>query len=348
MLNSSSENSPSKLYRIFIPHSREDISNPFILFWYKRHPVYEVGEGITFAKQKLSMLETVFDSVDCNGLGEESLQRDKVICKIPLSIWIYDIFRFLCVEDILSFAKTSKTARILSFNNIVWKMLCSRTFENPNLFNVDLNRNHYWLSKYFGGKPFKEMLLKHLWRIVFIAMHQLERMPSVVHSTAAHHCREISECLSSAVRMQVKSSKGLIRLNGVKQVSCVEFVVYNYDIRSWHRKSFKHIVPYEANAVFEELGMCLVKAKKKLGPARKQGYILYTDIGEKIVLSSRRSACLTFKAFKAREHYLLLCQNTLYSNYKYGDEFFLCEVKFLPDRSIRNRCDNKLLSSSVC
>ena len=334
MLKFADEDESLKPYRIFSPHLKEDVHNPCVLFWYKRHPVQELGEGITFAKHKLSILQ---NAAVASGLGSNrcidfdgiSLHENGIITSIPSDLWIYDILSFLAEGDILSFSNTCKFARAICLDNVVWRMLCFRTFQDPNIFNVDFRMNSCWKRKYLLGNSIEETLSQHYWRHVFIVLYQFERTQSVVHSTALHHSRRLSECHGSSLELTVESSKGIIILKGIRQVSCVEFVVYNYDIQSWHRKAFSSIAPFEKDAIFKEFGIVMSKTRCKLGPVKRRGYFLYTDIGERIFLVNSSHACFSFRTFKFGGSHLLLCHNVTYDGAKYSDEFSLFEMKLI-------------------
>lgn len=324
------ERQSSRPYRIFIPHSREDVQNPCVLFWYKRHPLEEFGEGITFAQHKLSMIENAFVSTRMDHcIPNTPMHPNGIISLLPRDIWIYNIISFLHEKDILSFSESCRYARELCLDEIVWKMLCFRSFQDPKLFHVDFQRSCYnWRLKYLHGKSFKEKLAEHSWRLVFIVMFGLERTQSVIHPTDMHHTRRLSECLGSSFEQTAESSKGKLFVKGVPEVSCVEFVVYNYDIRAWHRKTFKNITPIEMDIVLSDLGLLASRSRHKLGPAKRQGYHLYTDTGERLCLINRIYPCATFRTFQYGGSYLLLCHNIVFDGAKYSDEFTLFRIKF--------------------
>lgn len=331
----SDENTSSKPYRIFVPYSREDIGNPCILFWYKRHPIQECGEGITFAKYKLSMLEHAF-ALTGRGLNQYkniddfSMNENKTIATIPTDLWIYHILCFLTENDILSFSATCKFARAVCLDDFVWKMLCFRTFQDPNILNINFEKRCYWKETYLDGKPLQEMLTQNYWRLVFIVLFQLERTRSIVHSPFLHNDLRFSECLGSILEGSFRSSKGTIILKGIQQVSFVEFIVYGYDMRSWHRRKFRSIVPLDIEKVFTDFGIVMSRSRNKLGAVRAWGCYIKTDFGERILPLGLQD-CLSFKVYKFNGSYLLLCQNFAYDGASYSNEFSLFDIKLISD-----------------
>ena len=327
-----SENNPScKPYRVFAPCSRDDNRNPCLLFWYKHHPVPECGEGITFAKHKLSLFEhamalTGMDRpppcINC----DISMYEDNMIAKLSSDLWIYHILIFLTESDILSFSATCKLARAICLEDIVWKMLCLRTFLDPKMLSVDFQGNQFWRQD--RGRLFKEVLTESYWRLAFIVLYQLERTQSVVHSTVLHSSLQYSECLGSQLEGSFHSSKGTVHLKGIQKVSCVEFLVYNHTIRAWHRRNFRSIKPLDIEKVFKEFGIYMLKSSRKLGVVRQQGHFLYTDIGQRIFPVGGQE-CLSFKAYEHNGSHLLLCKNSLYDGGRYSEEFWLFDIKLI-------------------
>ena len=331
----SEKNTLSKPYRIFDPYSRKDIRNPFILYWYKRHPIQECGDGITFAKYKLSMLEHALAITgkglnQCKNIDAFSINENNTIAAISTDLWIYHILCFLTENDILSFSTTCKFARAICLDDFVWKMLCFRTFQDPNILNINFEKRCYLKQTYLDDKPLDEMLTQNYWRLAFIVLFQLERTRSIVHSHILYNHLHFSEFLGSILEKSFRSTKGTIILKGIRQVSCVEFIVYGYDMRSWHRKKFRSIVPLNIDEVFTDLGIIMSKSRKKLGAVRKSGYFIKTDIGERI-LPCGLQECLSFKVYKFNGSYLLLCQNFAYDGACYSDEFSLFDIRLIAE-----------------
>ena len=327
----------NKPYRLLSPYSREDIRSPCILFWYKHHPIHEGGEGITFAKHKLTLLE---HGITLSGMDiypwinyEDMSLQENIFATIPNDLWVYHILCFLSENDILSFSNTCKFARVVCLDDLVWKMLSFRTFRDPNIVAVNLKRSLYWRQKCLRGKPFDDMIMRSYWRLIFIVLYQLERTQSVVHSTALHSRLRFSECLGSMSEGAFRSSKGMIVLKGIKIVSCVEFVVYGFYMRAWHRKNFRNILPVDTEVVFKKFGILMSKSLYNFGGMRKQGNILSTDIGEKILPVDMKQ-CLSFKAYKFNGSTLLLCQNFSYDGTKYSDQFWFFDIRLLPESKI--------------
>lgn len=333
LLRTRGDTGRNELYRIFSPHSKQETKSPCILYWYKRHPVQAFTDGTTFAKHKLSLLEGAVSTakIDYDRFIDpeaETTSGNATICHLPRCIWIYNIIGFLGAKDILSLARTCKVARAICIDNIVWRNLCFRTFENPNLFKVDSERSHYWRSIISSEKSVKDKLNANYWRLVFIVMHDLERTNSVVHT------RRLSECSGSSRCFRVPTKKGTLQFTGVPLVSCIEFVVYNYELHPWHRKSFKGISPWDCKELFADVGLVMTKMRRKVGPLRKPSFALYTDLGARVDLNQYFQPIMNFKAYKSKSinfkaNNLLLCQNFLYSGGKYSDEFVLYEVTLI-------------------
>ncbi len=146
------------------------------------------------------------------------------------------MFSFLRADDLVAFSRTCKAARSLCLENLVWKSLCFRTFEKPEILNIDVHDAPYIVDLFRSEVQDKEILKKFLtenhWRLVYAALCNLEKMPSVVYPIARHFTRCSTECLGTSRSFTVTSRKGEIEFKGVEQATCVEFIVYNYEMKA--------------------------------------------------------------------------------------------------------------------
>ena len=332
--------SENQRYRIYLPHVKEDLQNPCILFWYKRHPIREFGEGVTFTKHKISLLESAGKMVklDCCAMLDEAIgtEENNHLEIFPSDLWIYQISAYLGAEDILCFAQTCRLARTIFLGNIVWKKLCYRTFSNPGILTLDVNRLPYLFhilpSRTTDMESLRESYTRSYWRLVFVVLYQLETMPSVVHPSSPNPSRYISECTSNSTSsFRLTSTKGELEFSGVREATCAEYLVYNYEIRSGHRRYFKEIQPCDTKSTLAELGLKITRTRRKSGSVPRRGLFLHTDIGERVNINRRRLPSLKFRAFKLRGRCLLLCHDVVYRDRKYSNVFNLLQITLLWD-----------------
>ena len=342
-------------YRLFLEHSQQGLGNLCVLFWFKKHPVSQIGSGITFAKHKINLLDDAarvaylqFKKLDETVKPEDS--KDKTLCIIPKEVWYYHILLELDPEDVARFAQVCHKARELAYDDLLWKHLCYRTWSSPEFFHLNLdgefNKMRLQAIRNVNLSPqiVNSVYKANIWRIIYIAFFKLERIPSVVHPTLSYFARRTSECFGTSKIVPFQTSKGSFVLKGIRMASCVEYVVYNYELKHWHRKSYKNIVPWDTKSVVSDLGLKLVRSRRSFGLLRRRGFFLYSDLGPRLPITPRYLPTLRFRAYKLGNKDLILCHDLYATHANYTDVYTMYEVLIgsTADSNGNGECSNEV------
>ena len=132
-------------------------------------------------------------------------------------------------------------ARSIGYDNLLWKELCQNTWMNPYFFHLDLANHGGLLRLWYNWNAHRQLSTtevialfeRHIWRLIYITFSNLEGIPSIVASPRTLFTRRTQECYSTARLVHYSSSVGNFKLIGIKQVSRVEHIVFDYTRQPW-------------------------------------------------------------------------------------------------------------------
>ena len=325
------------IYRLYIPEEETvDITQDHIVCYKKRHPNRQMGRQITFLKKKNVLLKAAAVKVHLRDNNYEdpvntyrpvyttqshydrkNNNKTSIIEVLPKEI-LLQIFQHLDVKYITNFAKTSRYSRIIAYDNLLWKYISIKTWCNPYFMLVDLNPICCSLRLWYNENSNKRMtnkdimfiFLNNIWRLIYIALSPLDSLPSIVDTSRIYFPRKI-ECFATTNTIQYSSLRGNFILKGVNQVGRVEYTVFNYTIRPWHRNEYSEIAPYPIFNL-RDFGLKLTRSARAhngVGNFQRRGYYMKTDENRKVFLTYRYFPTVRFRLYTQGGRTFLLCQD---------------------------------------
>ena len=333
----------SSQYRLYKPNDFDRLDYPYISFYTKRSTA---GERTVYARSKAGFIKgasikchieyRVFDELNedldstfLNAADElnyfDLLPREVILC----------ILKHLDAPDISNFARTCHDARVISYDNLLWKNICFNTWSDPNFFMINLEvlaRNlRKWLNKISGSGIGTVLALdiykKNIWRLIYIALDTLDLIPSISIGRTLLAERSI-ECFPGTRSFPYTSTVGSFKLVGVRRVSRIEYTVHSCVIKPWHRKECVETRPlpiYDLRSYGLKLART-VRGQHNIGFFNRRGYYLKTDLNRKIHLSYRYFPTLRFRLYGQQDKIFLLCKDLVINTGVTSDCYTMYEV----------------------
>lgn len=335
----------SNEFREYTPYTELDTSEDFLTYYMKRHPNPELGRNATYIKEKSCLIREAahkaclgwmdFDGDALSpGISIPLSKVDSLYC-LPKEV-ILHLLSYLEYKDLYSFIKTSRYARSLCYDTFLWKKLCYRTWHDPTLMLTDLSTAASSLTIWYNwnsnnrlsSTQVVDIFRNNIWRLIYITLHILDHVPSVVHSPDSFFLQRSSECFPATRSVRYKSSLGNFKLIGVNQVTRVEYTVFNYIMQPYHRKEYIETMPISI-ILLRDYGLKTtrsVRGQIHTGFFRRRGYYLKTDENRKVHLSYRYFPTIRFRLYRQCERVFLLCQDIFMNAGETVDCFTMYEI----------------------
>lgn len=158
----------SKQLRVYNPGETGTLTQPYITY-YKKRRSYE--ESFAYARSKLGFIKAASCKCHINTIIKFNAESDgdttaenvpspsrytdeeDLRCsfdEIPREI-IFQIFKYLDANDLCSFARTCHLFRRYSYDNQLWKIVCVKTWSNPNFMLIDIDNSNRTLHEWFNN-----------------------------------------------------------------------------------------------------------------------------------------------------------------------------------------------------
>lgn len=324
----------------------EMINQEYCVFYTKRSQ--NRREDVTFIRQKSFLLKQAAQNLQLHffkAFGGDCLDMQNIQTSFPvlsthnnkLKIRLLDylpkeivlkILKHLEPKDLSSFAETSKGSRLLAYDNILWKQICSRTWCSPSfMLSGDIFDYQHTLRAWYNvnspqvvdrlsvEEVMDQIFQVNKWRTIYASFHAYEQSPSIVHRFSARFNQRTVECFPMKRQIRYECQLGQYRLSGIQNASFVEYMVFMVQ-RPWHRIDFSNVFN---SPIYNVRDFGLKTARSPRGQHngeffRRRGYYLKTLENRKVHITYRYFPTIRFRLFK---------------NHVDGRDYLLCQDIFL-------------------
>lgn len=340
----------ARQYRIYNPFEEVRLEEEFLVFHQKstHRRSTRIGDHVSYCKSKLSFIQEASFKIKLDLLTspKETIlhaEAEKMcfLNALPKEA-VFRILEKLTAKDLLNFSKTSRYARWISYDNTLWREITCKLWRQPDIFQLNIDKfalNLRQWYNYTNGKSYSTdqvliLFKQNIWRIIYVALHLLDSVPSIVYPAVPLFQSRATECYAASHTVVYMSTKGNFKLKGVEQVGRIEYVVFNFISKPWHKREFGEMI---AIPIFTLRNYGLKMARSLRGQHgrgffRRRGYYLKSDQNRKLHLTYRYFPTVRFRLFHQKGgRVFLLCQDLHITGGEQTECFTMYEIIKLPD-----------------
>ena len=340
----------ARQYRIYNPFEEVRLQEEFLVFHQKatHRRSTRIGDHVSYCKSKLSFMREAsvqikldFITSPKDTVFHAEAEKKCFFNTLPKEA-MFPILEKLTAKDLLNFSKTSRYARWISYDNTLWRKITCRSWRQPDIFQLDIDKfalnlrqwYNYTNDKCYSTDQVLILFKQNIWRIIYVALHLLDCVPSVVYPAVPLFHSRPTECYATSHTLVYMSTKGNFKLKGVEQVGRVEYVVFNFVSKPWHKWEFADMIAIPIFTL-RDYGLKMARSLRGQhgrGFFRRRGYYLKTDQNRKLHLTYRYFPTMRFRLFHQKGgRVFLLCQDLHITGGEQTECFTMYEIIKLPD-----------------
>ena len=340
----------------------EEVDKGYCVYFAKRSR--NRRQDVTFIRQKSFLLKTAvevihlelfysFEPTNVNHPAElknnnnnqsvehKEIQTSPCLFNILPKEIILQILENLEPHEIAHVAKTSKTMRLIAYDNMLWKQLCFSTWiDSRFMLSAEISDYQHALRSWYNlhapdsaqrlsSDQVQRLFMENKWRVIYAAFVDYENTPSIIHRYSVRFNQRTAECFPTTRYVRYECSLGEYQLVGVSKASFVEYLVFNL-VKSFHRLSFPRCTHYPIYNI-REFGLKTTRSPRGQHNGeffRRRGYYLKTLENRKVHITYRYFPTIRFRLFRDSQENrnFLLCQDVFLSSGETVDCYTAYEI----------------------